>query len=48
MRSPEDTGHPLLICGGGIAGLTLAILLKQQGRHLMVVERSPRRRGKGT
>ena len=31
----------VLISGGGIAGLTLAILLKQQGFEPLVVEREP-------
>ncbi len=37
----------VLISGGGIAGLTAAILLKQQGYEPLVIEREPRPREEG-
>jgi 2-polyprenyl-6-methoxyphenol hydroxylase-like FAD-dependent oxidoreductase len=33
--------NPVLISGGGIAGLTLAILLRERGRDVLVVEHEP-------
>ncbi|WP_043410346.1 FAD-dependent monooxygenase [Archangium violaceum] len=37
----------VLICGGGIAGLTLAWCLERQGHHPVVVERAPHFRDEG-
>lgn len=37
----------ILISGGGIAGLTLAILLKRKGMHPVVLERAPKLREEG-
>jgi 2-polyprenyl-6-methoxyphenol hydroxylase-like FAD-dependent oxidoreductase len=37
----------LLICGGGIAGLTLALRLEQLGHEAVLVEQSPSPRGSG-
>lgn len=37
----------VLICGGGIAGLTLAGCLERQGHQLVVVERAPHFRDEG-
>ncbi|PRP73140.1 oxidoreductase [Planoprotostelium fungivorum] len=38
---------PVLICGGGIAGLALAYWLHRGGRHCIIVERSPSLRPSG-
>lgn len=37
----------ILICGGGIAGLTLAFCLERRGLHPVVIEKSPRLRDAG-
>jgi 2-polyprenyl-6-methoxyphenol hydroxylase-like FAD-dependent oxidoreductase len=42
-----DVAMRVLICGGGIAGLTLAWCLKRQGHHLVVVESASRFRDEG-
>ena len=41
MSPSEPPPRSILISGGGIAGLTLAILLKERGWDLLVVEREP-------
>ncbi len=40
-------GEPVLISGGGIAGLTLGILLKENGWDPIVIERAPAMRTEG-
>ena len=37
----------VLICGAGIAGLTLAWWLSRDGHHVLVVEKAPEPRAEG-
>lgn len=43
----KQTDRKILISGGGIAGLTLGILLKERGYHPCVIEREPEIRTEG-